>query len=52
MYFLKGGVCEIEGCLEYQNKLCGKCGDSYELNEGMCKFKNCIDWEDVSCVIC
>ena len=28
-YKLKGGVCEIEGCTDYDNHYCEKCKEEY-----------------------
>ena len=52
-YKLKGGVCQIDGCIEYFGNFCEKCDEHYEqTKEGGCDFKNCYDWLDGKCLVC
>lgn len=51
-FLLKGGVCDIEGCLKIDGIRCTQCAEGYVSTELGCKLKNCLISKDGLCQVC
>jgi hypothetical protein len=49
---LKGGVCDIEGCLKIDGIRCVQCDAGYVSTELGCKLKNCLISKEGVCEAC